>query len=87
MKQVVVQIAWYRREEWEKLRSLSADGDKLEKTYDEWLKLAEKTVGQLKGQGVTANKVDVAIDELAQWCQQHGRKLDAAADKPSPPGC
>jgi len=93
MKKVVVQIAWYRRDEWPLLRSLAADSDKLENTYDEWLTVAEKTLSQLKSTGVKAAKVDVGVNELAQWCQRHGRVLDGGAraefatEKPAPPSC
>jgi hypothetical protein len=31
-----VAIAWYRQEQWPRLRAVSAHGDQLETTYDEW---------------------------------------------------
>ncbi len=93
MNKVVVHVAWYRRDEWPLLKALAADSDKLENTYDEWVSVADKTLRQLKSIGVEPAKVDVGVNELAQWCQRHGRVLDGGAraefvrEKPAPPSC
>src|SRR3954469_25492984 len=45
---VAIGFAWYRPEQWQLLRSLAADRDKLEETYDQWLTYATKVVDDLR---------------------------------------
>ena len=71
--------AWYRREQWERLRAVSADAADLEDTYDEWMKTAKRTVKALRRQGVHAQKVDVDVEELVRWCQKQNRAIDSEA--------
>jgi hypothetical protein len=76
---VEIGFAWYRREQWPLLRSLSVDSDRLEETYDEWLAFADKTLETLRCQGVRAEKVDLDVHELSAWCKRHGCPLDGDA--------
>ena len=57
-------VAWYRPEQWETLRNVSVDRDKLEETYSEWLVEAERMVKQLQQRGLRVVKVDVEISDL-----------------------
>jgi len=66
--QLVLGIAWYRRDQWSRLRELSIDADELEATYEEWLSWATERMAKLKANGVTAQKVDVDVEELLNWC-------------------
>lgn len=75
----VIGVAWYRREQWELLRAMAADADSLEKTHEEWLAVAEKTLRKLRARGLELHKVDVDVTELAAWCQAQGRPLDGGA--------
>ena len=77
--QIVTGIAWYRREQWARLRELSVDADELEESYDDWLTGVQKTLVQMAVTGVQARKVDVDVDELARWCRRERRPLDSAA--------
>jgi hypothetical protein len=77
--EVVLGIAWFRPDQWELLRSLSADTDVLEATHAEWEKLARRTVRDLARQGILARRVDVDVGRLQAWCEAQGRSLDASA--------
>ena len=66
--QLVLGIAWYRRDQWSRLRELSLDADELEATYEEWLVWATERLEELKAKGVAAHKVDVDVEELLNWC-------------------
>jgi len=77
--EVVIGFAWYRRDQWPLLRSVAADYDKLEETYDEWAAVVDKTVADLRCKGVRAKKVDIDVDELLTWCKQNGCRLDGQA--------
>ncbi len=76
---VVTGIAWYRRDQWTRLRELASDADKLEESYEDWLAGAQKTLVQMTIAGVRAQRFDVDLDELARWCRAEGRPLDSAA--------
>src|SRR5439155_4621072 len=66
--EIVAGIAWFRADQWQLLRSLSTDADELEKRYEEWVAIAEKTVQDLASQGVFVRKVEVDVNELQAWC-------------------
>ena len=75
----VIGVAWYRPEQWETLRNVSVDRDKLEEKYAEWLADAERVVKQLQQQGLRVIKVDVEISDLMLWCESQQIPLDAEA--------
>ena len=76
---VVIGIAWYRREEYDLLRALAADPDSMGKTYDEWLAGVNRTMTDLRRQGMVVRRVDVAVRDLAAWCEERGCLLDGSA--------
>ena len=78
-EQLVTGVGWYRPEQWQRLREISVDVDKLEKTHEEWLAIAEKTVKDLERLGLSIIKVDVDVEELRSWSQQQGLPTDAKA--------
>jgi hypothetical protein len=77
--QHVVGIAWYRRDQWARLREISLDADEIEATYDEWLECAWKRMSELRQHGCEAQRVDVDTEELLRWCTKKGVRVDAAA--------
>ena len=72
-------IAWYRRDQWTRLRELAPDVEKIEESYEDWLAGAQTALVQLAVAGVRAQRVDVDLDELVRWCRGEGRPLDSAA--------
>ena len=76
---LVVALAWYRREQWALLRTVSADADKLEKTYDEWLAFASEELRKLEARGIRVCKIDVEVGALTRWCESEGRLVDGEA--------
>ena len=72
----VLGMAWYQADQWDELRAVSADVDDLESTYEEWLAFAERKLSQLRAKGVILEKVPVDLDELVQWCESEGVKVD-----------
>jgi hypothetical protein len=45
---------------------VSADGDQLETTYDEWHAFATQQVHALEAQGIRVQKIEVEVAELTQ---------------------
>lgn len=76
---MVIGIAWYRPEQWSLLRAVASDPEILEQTHAEWLAEVTKTIEELRKQAIVALKIDVDVQELAAWCQRHGRALDGNA--------
>jgi hypothetical protein len=72
-------IAWYAREDWEKLKSLAVDSAALEPTYKEWLKMATNAIADLEKHGIRVERVEVSSDELKRWCAENKRSVDAPA--------
>jgi hypothetical protein len=53
-----VGVAWYRESEWEKLRQLAADPEKIEETYAEWTKVYEDGIRTLRASGQRCQSQD-----------------------------
>ena len=68
----VIGVAWYRREQWDRLLEIAADRDQLEGTYDEWKANAEAALPKLVRSGILPRKIDVDVEELLRWC--HAQK-------------
>jgi hypothetical protein len=74
-----VAIAWFRRDQWELLRAVSTDGDKLEPTFDEWQAFATQHVGDLEARGISVRKIEIDVGSLTRWCESEGRSVDGDA--------
>ena len=78
-RKTVVAVAWYRAKQWQRLRSVSIDDDDLEDTYEQWLHDAEQKFAELSSLGLCAEKVEVDVERLIAWCNEHGLELDGRA--------
>jgi hypothetical protein len=76
---MVLGVAWYQAEQWQRFRALASDRDALHNTYAEWESAALEKLGELRALGIEAQPVVIDIDELARWCQEHNTKMDGAA--------
>ncbi len=72
-------VAWYRRDQWERLRKIADDPENFHDTYEEWLATAQARTRDLERQGVSVRRVDVDVDELVKWCEEQQCKLDGQA--------
>lgn len=81
-KQQVIQLmglAWYKAENYARLRSMFTDGDKLPLTFEEWAKGAENGVNDLRGKGYTVVKVNIDPDSFPAWCASRGMEINSRA--------
>ena len=76
---MVVCFAWYRPEQWQRVRDISSDADALEDSYEEWLSLAEAKLVELRSSGVDVKKVDIDSEQLILWCNERGFEVNASA--------
>jgi hypothetical protein len=72
-------VGWYSPEDWHRLREGAADPEALETTYEEWVATANSTLKEIRKAGVSAEKVQVNVDELISWCEAQGLALDGHA--------
>jgi hypothetical protein len=74
-----VGVAWYRPDQWDRLRDLAADVEVLEATHAEWLTFATRALEDLRERGVPVQKVHVDVEEIWAWCQRQERPMDGEA--------
>ena len=77
--QIVTGVAWYRREQWERLREVSEDVDNLEETYDAWLQTAERMIRDGIPKDVIVEKIDIDVEEVLAWCNVQRLPMNAAS--------
>jgi hypothetical protein len=75
----VIGLAWYRPEQWQRLRQVSVDVEDLEETYFEWVSVASACFQEVQELGVDIRRVDVDVEDLVEWCKRRGLPLDAEA--------
>jgi hypothetical protein len=76
---IVIGVAWYRPEQWQRIREISSDRDHLEDTYEEWLSSAEQNLKEINAPGLRLQKVDVDSEQLILWCNIRGLEVNAKA--------
>lgn len=78
-KEIALGIAWYRPEQWQRLREISTDKDVVEETHAEWVQNAKRALKKLRRQGIEPVKVDVDVEELLRWCESQHIPVDGNA--------
>ncbi len=80
---MVIGVAWYRKEQWDRLRQVCPDGADLEERFDDWYEHGVRSFRELAEQcepkGMRLVKVDVDIEELLRWCAANGLTPDGQA--------
>ncbi len=79
MKEMVIGIGIYRREQWHRLLETAVDSHILEKTYDEWLEVLDTSIDKIRTQGLEPELVEIDVEELLLFCEKEGIKNDAKA--------
>ncbi len=72
-------VAWYDREQWERLRQVAADPERLEDSYEDWVAMAERAIRDIEATGLLIERVPVDTEELVAWCNERGRPIDGEA--------
>ncbi len=75
----VIAVAWYSPEDWDRLREVAADSEELEFSYEEWVATAKSSLREIRTAGLSAEEVQLNIDELISWCEEQGLALDGQA--------
>ncbi len=77
MKDMVIGIGFYRREQWPLLLETSVDAHILGKTYDEWLDVLDSSIEKIRAHGIEPELIDVDVNELLVFCEKQGIKNNA----------
>lgn len=72
-------IPWYEPENFDRLRSMFEDGNKLHGTYEEWRVAAESSRKNLESRGVRVVCVNIDPDQFPVWCRDNRMNLNAEA--------
>jgi hypothetical protein len=67
-----VGVYWIKEEDYPALLKLFDDGEKMPRTWKEWLKIAEEMEGGLKAYGHVVMRVHIDPNTFADWCTAHG---------------
>ena len=68
----VVGVYWIDEEDYPALRGIFDDGDKMPRTWKEWLKMAEEMKRGLESYGHVVMRVRVDPHAFSDWCAVHG---------------
>jgi len=72
-------IGWYKPWEWDKLRDLVSDPERLEASHRNWRRGAKRVLREMREQGIDCQRVSVRVAELVAWCREQGRPVDGKA--------
>jgi hypothetical protein len=72
-------LAWYSREDWQRLREIADDRDKLDDAYEDWERQALKMIRDLEAVRRRIRKVPINIEALIAWCAERKCRIDMAA--------
>jgi len=75
----VVGIAWFRKEDYPAILKISEDADKFARTWDEWIKRAEKAEKRLQNEGHMVERVYIDPDTFPDWCRKEGLSIGTNA--------
>ncbi|MDH5201802.1 MAG: hypothetical protein OEZ31_07215 [Nitrospirota bacterium] len=79
IKDMVIGIGFYRREQWPLLLETSVDAQILGKTYDEWLDVLDSSIEKIRSHGIEPELIEVDVNKLLAFCEKHGMKNNAEA--------
>jgi hypothetical protein len=75
----IVGIPWYNPADYVRALKIVADREAHPDSYEEWQRAAEEVERQLVGQGMRAVRVNLKLDQFAEWCAKSGIAPDAKA--------
>jgi hypothetical protein len=74
-----VNLAYYRKEDWDYFLSIIDDRENMHETWEEWFKAYTKLKVKLMSEGFFIKEVTVNIRELMAYCMTRNIKNDGAA--------
>jgi len=76
---VVMAVATYTRQQWNRLMEVADDRNELESSWEEWKTGHEEAIANLQRQGFEPIEIAVDVDALQEFCRQRGLRNDSGA--------
>src|SRR5437867_1509082 len=77
MKAQITGLAWYRKEDYERVISISKDGHIFARRYEDWLAAAEQAQRRIEAQGMRVVRAEIDPNTFPAWCAANGVDVDA----------
>jgi hypothetical protein len=74
---MVLGFAWYREQDWPRVKRQFPDADELHDSYAEWLASAQAAMRTIRRSGTRAEPFVINLDDFLGWCAIRGREPDA----------
>lgn len=71
-------ICWFEKNQWEKLKEVAEDRDRLEETWEEWHARSLDMIDTFATRNIFIEKVSVDLEELIQWCEKNDKSINSA---------
>jgi hypothetical protein len=71
--------AWFRREDYDRIREIMEDGERLPPSFDEWEQLAKSQVANAKRGGIIIKPVMLDPDKFIAFCRAKKMKPNGPA--------
>ena len=78
-KNSVVTLAYYEQKDWTRFLALIDDREHVCDTWEEWHHIYERSKKDLLAEGFIVKEQKVDLDELVEYCKNHGMKNDGKA--------
>jgi len=76
---VGIGMPWYTRDNFQRVREVMVDRDKLHDTFDQWEKAAKQGEANLKAGGKIVVRANLDADKFAAWCAERDLETNASA--------
>lgn len=70
----VLKIAYYKKEDWNRLLLIIDDKESMHDSWNEWHLAYSKTKNELIAKGFQVVDVEINLDELVNYCEAKGAK-------------
>lgn len=76
---VIMAVATYTREQWDRLREVADDRNELGSSWEEWKTGHEEAITNIRQQGFEPIEIPVDVDALQEFCRKRGLRNDSGA--------
>jgi hypothetical protein len=75
----VIGLAWFRKEDYPRLREIFEDAHEMHDTWEEWVESAKNVEERLKTEGFIVDRIHIHPDTFPEWCRKAGVRVIASA--------
>ena len=76
----IVAVVWYpEKHDWDAMRKLAVDRELLEDSYEDWIRMFEKSEKELVAAGLFPVRTPIDVDEYKDWCRSGQKDFNASS--------